>query len=89
MVHGWAGWLYNPCRLGAPQRFKAGHKISTGTQVGAGGYITTAAWGVANASEQGTKSEVAHKWAGWLHNPAAWGVPNASKRGIESEVAHK
>ena len=25
--------------------------------------------GVPNASEQGGKSAVAHKWANWLHNP--------------------
>ena len=31
---------------------------------GLGGDIPLAAWGVPNASEQGTKSEVAHKWAG-------------------------
>ena len=29
------------------------------------GYITPAALGVPIASNQGTKSEVAHKWAGW------------------------
>ena len=27
------------------------------------GYITPAVWGVSNASEWGTKSEVAHMWA--------------------------
>ena len=25
--------------------------------------------GVPNASQQGTKSDLAHKWAGWLHDP--------------------
>ena len=46
--------------------------------------------GVPTASERGAESEVAHKWAKWLHNPAAaWGVPTASERGAESEVAHK
>ena len=39
------------------------------------GYITPAAWGVHNASEQGTKSAMAHKWAGWLHNPCRQGGP--------------
>ena len=33
---------------------------------GQGGYITPAAWGVPTASQRGTKSEVAHKWARWL-----------------------
>ena len=34
---------------------------------GPAGYITPAAWGFPNTSERGTKSEVAHKWAHWLH----------------------
>ena len=38
-----------------------------------GGYTTLAVWGVPNALEQGTKSEVAHKWAGWLRNPCHLG----------------
>ena len=29
--------------------------------------------GVPNASKRGTKSEVAHKWADWLHNPCRLG----------------
>ena len=39
------------------------------------GYITPAIRGVANASERGTKSAMAHKWAAWLHNPCCLGVP--------------
>ena len=56
---------------------------------GQGGYITPAAWGVRSASERGAKSEVAHKWARWLHNPCRLGIPTASERGAKSEVAHK
>ena len=40
---------------------------------GQGGYITPAAWGVPTALEQGAESEVAHKWARWLHNPCRLG----------------
>ena len=40
---------------------------------GLGGYITYAAWEVPNTSKQWTKLEVAHKWAGWLHNPCGMG----------------
>ena len=36
---------------------------------GQGGYINPAAWGVPTASKRGAESEVAHKWARWLHNP--------------------
>ena len=56
---------------------------------GQGGYITPAASGIPTASERGAKSEVAHKWARWLHHPAASGIPSASERGAKSEVAHK
>ena len=31
------------------------------------------------ASERGTKLEVAHKWAGWLHNPCRMGVSQRFK----------
>ena len=33
------------------------------------GSITPAIWGVPNALERGTKAEVAHNWADWLHYP--------------------
>ena len=36
---------------------------------GQGGYITPTAWGSPSASQRGAESEVAHKWARWLHNP--------------------
>eukprot|EP00670_Eutreptiella_braarudii_P002424 CAMPEP_0174301604 /NCGR_PEP_ID=MMETSP0809-20121228/59146_1 /TAXON_ID=73025 ORGANISM="Eutreptiella gymnastica-like, Strain CCMP1594" /NCGR_SAMPLE_ID=MMETSP0809 /ASSEMBLY_ACC=CAM_ASM_000658 /LENGTH=101 /DNA_ID=CAMNT_0015407383 /DNA_START=728 /DNA_END=1030 /DNA_ORIENTATION=- len=35
--------------------------------------------------ERGTKLEVAHKWAAWLHNPAVWGVPTTPEQGTKSE----
>ena len=34
VAHKWARWLYNPCRLGVPHRFKAGGKIRGCAQVG-------------------------------------------------------
>ena len=73
--------------LGGPHRFTAQNQkwpIS-----GPGGYITLPACGVPRASERGAESEMAHKWAGWQHNPCRLGVPTASERGAESEVAHK
>ena len=42
---------------------------------GQGGYVTPAASGIATASEQGAKSEVAHKWARWLRHPCRLGDP--------------
>ena len=43
---------------------------------GQGGYITLAARGIPTASERGAKSEVAHKWARWLHHPCRLGDPH-------------
>ena len=45
------------------------------------GYITPAVWGVPNALERGTKSEVAHKWADWLHHPCRMGGPQRFRAG--------
>ena len=37
--------------------------------------------GVPNASQRGTGSEVAHKWAEWLHNPCHLGGPQRFRAG--------
>ena len=50
---------------------------------GQGGYITLAASGVPTASKRGAKSEVAHKWARWLHHPCRLGDPHRFKAGGE------
>ena len=36
---------------------------------GQGGYISPTATGIPTALERGAKSEVAQKWARWLHHP--------------------
>ena len=48
---------------------------------GQGGYITPAASGIPTASERGAKSEVAHKWARWLHHPYRLGDPHRFRAG--------
>ena len=48
---------------------------------GQGGYITLAASGIPTASERGAKSEVAHKWARWLHHPYHLGDPHRFRAG--------
>ena len=59
--------------MGSPPLWGGGKNQKWPTS-GRGGYITPAAYGVPSASERGTKSEVAHKWARWLHNPCRlWG----------------
>ena len=42
---------------------------------GQGGYITPAVSRSPSATERETNSEVAHKWARWLHNPCRLGEP--------------
>ena len=72
---------------------------------GHGGYITPAPSGNSTASRRGAKSEVAHKWARWLHHPCRLGDPQWARwlhhpcrlgdphrfraSGAKSEVAHK
>ena len=75
VAHNWARCPHNPSRPGGLHRFRAGGRITSGPQLGKGGYITPAAWGVPTALERGAESEVAHKCPSWLHNPAAWGSP--------------
>ena len=48
---------------------------------GQGSYITPAAWGIPTASERGAESEVAPKWARWLHNPCRLGDPHRFRAG--------
>ena len=48
---------------------------------GQGGHATPAALGIPTASERGAESEVAHKWARWLHNPRRLGVPHRFRAG--------
>ena len=48
---------------------------------GQGGYITLAALGITTASKRGAKSEVAHKWARWLHHPCRLGDPRRFRAG--------
>ena len=45
------------------------------------GYISPTAWGVPTASERGAESEVAHKWARWLHKPYRLGGPHRFRAG--------
>ena len=48
---------------------------------GQNGYVTPAVSGIPTASEQGAKSEVAHKWAKWLRHPCRIGDPHRFRAG--------
>ena len=88
--HKWARWLHHPCCLGGPHRFRSGGQNQKWPTSGQGGYITPAAWGSPPLQSGGTESEVAHKWARWLHHPCRLGgSPPLQSGGTESEVAHK
>ena len=81
MAHKWARRLHNPYRLGGPHHFRAGGQNQKWPTSGLGGYITLADWGVPTASERGAESEVARKWAWWLHNPYRLGAPHRFRAG--------
>ena len=48
---------------------------------GQSGYLTLAVSGIPAASERGTKSKVAHKWANWLPHPCRIGDPRRFRAG--------
>ena len=48
---------------------------------GQSGYLTPAVSGIPAASERGSKSEVAHKWAKWLPHPCRIGDPRRCRAG--------
>ena len=64
-----------PLPLGGSPPLRSGGQNQKWPRSGQGGYITPTAWGVPTATEQGTKSEVAHKWARWLDNRCRLGGP--------------
>ena len=55
-----------PCEGSPP--FQRGQQNQNWLKSGWMGYKTSAVLGVPNASEPGTKSEVAHSWLEWLQN---------------------
>ena len=49
------------------------------------GYITPAASWIPAASDRGAKSEVAHKWARWLHHPCRLGEAQRFRPGCKNQ----
>ena len=89
VAHKWAKWLPHPCRIGDPNRFRAGGKIRSGPQVGK---IATSPLPYRGSPplQSGGQNQ---KWPTSAQNgyltPAVSGIPTASERGAKSEVAHK
>ena len=73
-------WMGKVAKSPLPPRgsppLHSGGRIQKWPINGQGGYITPAASGIPAASERGAKSEVAHKWARWLHHPCRLGDPH-------------
>ena len=65
---------------GSPPVQSGGQKQKWPTS-GQSGYLTPAVSGIPGASEQGAKSEVAHKWAKWLPHPCRIGDPHRFRAG--------
>ena len=71
----WGGGRLGPLPPGGSPPLLSGGQNHKWPTSGQGGYITPA------ASERGAKSEVAHKWARWLHNPCRLGGPHRFRAG--------
>ena len=89
VAHKWVNWLPHPCRIGDPNRCRAGGRIRSGPQVGE---VATSPLPYRGAPplQSGGQNQ---KWptsgrSGYL-TPAVSGSPTAAERGAKSEVAHK
>ena len=78
-INGQGGYITLPHRVSPPLQSRGQNQKWPIN--GQGGYITRAAWGIPSASKRGAKSEVAHKWARWLHHPCRLGDPLRFKAG--------
>ena len=88
VAHLWAKWLRHPCRLGDPNRFRAGGNIRSGPLVGKMATSPLPSRGCPPLQSGGQNQ----KWPTCEQNgyvtPAVSGIPTASERGAKSEVAH-
>ena len=75
MAEKWGNWPDNPCRLGGPQRLKAGGIIRRGPQLGGLATSCMPSGGSPTPPNGRKKSEVAHKWVDGLHNMCHLGGP--------------
>ena len=89
VAHNWANWLPHPCRIGDPNRCRAGGKIRSGPQVGemATSPLPYRGSPPLQSSGQNQKRPTSGQ-IGYL-TPAVLGIPTAAERGAKSEVAHK
>ena len=82
VAHLWAKSLRHPCRPGDPHHYRAGGEIRSGPQVGKVATSPLPSRGSPPLqSGGGGGSEVAHKWAKWLHHPCRLGHPHHCRAG--------
>ena len=73
MAHKWAKWLHHPCRLGDPQRFRAGGKIRSGPLVGKVAMSPLPFRGSPPLQSGGQNQKWPTCWAKWLRHPRRLG----------------
>ena len=88
VAHKWAKWLRHPFRLGGPQRFRAGGKITSGPQVGKMATSPLPSRGSPPLQSRGQNEQWPTCGQNGYVNPAVSGIPTASERGAKSEVAY-
>ena len=80
------GGYITPAASGIPTASKQGGKIRSGPQVGKVATSPLLPRGSPPLKSGGAKSQVAQKWAMWLHHPCRLGDPHRFKAG---KIAHK
>ena len=72
--------------MGGSPTLQSGGQTQHSPTSGQFGYITPTIWEVPYASQRGTKSVVAHKWADWLNNPCRLGGPQRFTSGDKISI---
>ena len=88
VAHKWAKWLRHPCRLGNPDRFRAGGKIRTSPLVGKVATSPMPSRGSPPLQSGGQNQKWPTSGQSGYVTPAVSGIPTASERGAKSELAH-
>ena len=89
VAHKWANWLPHPCRIGDPQRLRAGGKIRSGPQVSESATSALPYRGSPPLQSGGQNQKWRINGQGGYVTPAASGIPTASKRGATSKMSKK
>ena len=76
VAHKWPQLATSPLPYRGSPPLQSGGQNQKWPTSGRNGYLTPAVSGIPTASERGTKSEVAHKWAKWLPHPCRIGDPH-------------